>query len=157
VSLGIRLLSKKDIKNTAELGKYYNKLFMSFESLRYFYYCLLVLSSRYVTFFQGVAKNQPFPTCFFVLYFFTGEMFLIVEYIIGEDETKVEVVPSSWYSSGQCWWPPGEFARSTLEKKVSESVDCDKTTWDCYDGLLIATFSTDIIYCFTEIDFLKSF
>nr|CAH0098825.1 unnamed protein product [Daphnia galeata] len=71
-----------------------------------------------------------------------SKMFLIVEYIIGEDETKVEVVPSSWYSSGQCWWPPDEFARSTLEKKVSESVDCDKTTWDCYDGLLIATFKT---------------
>ena len=95
---------------------------------------------------------------FFVLYFFAGEMFLIVEYVvIREYETEVEVVPSSWYSSGQCWWPPGEFARSTLEKKVSESVECDKTTWDCYDGLLIATFSTDIIYCFTEIDFLKSF
>ena len=116
---------------------------------------MIVLSSTYVTFFQGVAKNQPFPTCFFVLYFFTGEMFLIVEYIIGEDETKVEVVPSSSYSSGQCWWPPaGAFARSTLEKNVLKSVDCDKTTWDCYDGRLIASFSTYIIYCYTEIDFL---
>ncbi|XP_032777751.1 uncharacterized protein LOC123466251 [Daphnia magna] len=71
-----------------------------------------------------------------------GEMFLIVEYIIGEHETEVEVVPSSWYSSGQCWWPPGAFARSTLEKKVSKSVDCDKATWDCYDARLIATFKT---------------
>ncbi|EFX65796.1 hypothetical protein DAPPUDRAFT_332832 [Daphnia pulex] len=47
----------------------------------------------------------------------TCEMFLIVEYIIGEHETEVEVVPSSWYSSGQCWWPPSAFARSTLEKR----------------------------------------
>nr|CAH0112089.1 unnamed protein product [Daphnia galeata] len=69
-------------------------------------------------------------------------MFLIVEYIIGEDETEVEVVSSSWYSSGRCWWPPGAFARSTFEKKVSKSVDCDKTTWDCYDGRLIASFKT---------------
>ena len=82
-------------------------------------------------------------------------MFLIVEYVvIDEDETEVEVVPSSWYSSGHCWWPPGAFACSTLEKKVSKSVDCDKTKLDCYDGCLIATFSTYIIYCYTEIDFL---
>ena len=84
-------------------------------------------------------------------------MFLIVEYIIGEDETEVEVVPSSWYSSGRCWWPPGVFARSTLGKKVSKSEDCDKTTWDCYDGRLIASFSTFIIYYYTEIDFLNHF
>jgi hypothetical protein len=54
---------------------------------------------------------------FFVLHILAGEIFLIVEYIIGEYETEVEVVPSSWYSSGQCWWPPGEFAPSALEKK----------------------------------------
>ncbi len=79
-----------------------------------------------MTFFQDVAKNQPFQTfpslinVFFILYFFADEMFLIVGYIIREDETKVEVVPSSWYSSGQCWLPPGGFARSTLEKKSFE-------------------------------------
>jgi hypothetical protein len=40
------------------------------------------------------------------------------------------------------------------KKNVLKSVDCDKTTWDCYDGRLIASFSTYIIYCYTEIDFL---
>ena len=67
---------------------------------------------------------------FFVLYFFAGEMFLIVEYVvIREYETEVEVVPSSWYSSGQCWWPPGAFACSTLEKKFRSQWIVIKLNW----------------------------
>nr|CAH0102644.1 unnamed protein product [Daphnia galeata] len=49
---------------------------------------------------------------------------------IGRHEPEVKVViPSSRHSSGQCWWPPGAFAYSTLEKsnEVSEL---------CYMGLL---------------------
>lgn len=40
-------------------------------------------------------------------------------------------------------------------KKVTKSVNC--ATWDCYDALLIATFSTYFICYYTLIDFLKLF
>ncbi len=119
----------------------------------------MCVSNTYAISFEGVATNHlsQCSNCVFFLHFLAGEMFLIVDYIISDHETEVEVVPSSWYSSGQCWWPPDAFARSTLEKKVVKSVDCDKATWDCYEARLIATFSTYLIYYYTLIDVLKSF
>ena len=73
-----KIAFKKDIKNSQELGKYYNKSYMNFKSLRYL---LLCVSSTYATSFQDVATNQPFQCLFFVFYFFADEMFLILEYI----------------------------------------------------------------------------
>ena len=67
---------KKDIKDSQELGNLFNKSYMNFTvSL------LLFNSSTYATFFQDVAINQPFQCFFFVLNFFSGEIFLIEEYI----------------------------------------------------------------------------
>ena len=62
----------------------------------------------------------------------------VVQFIDDDGKSVFETVPTHWFASELCWWPP---SHSNLVKLVTGFIAPDEKTWSQYDATSVGLYS----------------